>query len=555
MKERLQNLWQTAKEKTEAISSKLSAKTKKILLALIVLVIAGSIGLALWLNHKPYGELFSGLTQEEASEIMGKLQEDGIAYKYNEDGTIFVPEEQAEQLKAQLVYEGYPDSGFTYSIFSENVGMTSTESEKDHYKLLSLQDRLGATIRQFPDIKDAKVTIALGKDKRYVLDDKNKTDATASVTVTTKDEEQIDRKGVKAIQRLVSKSIPGVEFGNVAVICNGQDVSVEEEDESQSLASKLKMELEQQVENRVKKKIHDVLLPIYGEGHFQISVKSTVDVNKKLRELVNYSPEDKERNTGVISAENAGWQINRDGEQQGGVPGTETNADIPVYTRINSDGTEDFIGSEGDIQYLVDRLKEQTEIRAGDITDLSVAVIIDGKNLGGVKRNQLTSLVAKAAGISEADQNEKIEIVTAPFYNSVPETNQDKQDKEGFKLTKAQMILISVLAAILLIGIIVLVVLLVLRKKKKKRLLAAELAEQEAAAKEKAKAREERMQTLAEAMASKQEESDLSIDLLNLRNERGMELKGKIREFSEDNPEISAQLLKKWLRGGGDDNG
>lgn len=554
MKERLQNLWQTVKEKVGALSS----KTKKLLIAGLVLVILGSIGLAAWLNHKPYGELFNGLNQEEAKEIMGKLQEEGIAYKYNEDGTILVPEEQAEELKAKLVYEGYPDSGFTYSVFSDNVSMTSTESEKDHYKLLSLQDRLGATIRQFPNVKDAKVTIALGKEKRYVLDDKNKTDASASATITTEDGEMIDKKGVKAIQRLISKSIPGLEFSNVAVLCNGQDVSVEDEDESQSLASQLKMELERKVEERIQKKIQDVLLPVYGEGHFQVSVKSTVDVNKKLRELINYSPEDKERNTGVISMENAGWQINRDGEKKGGVAGTETNADIPVYTRINSDGTEDFIGSEGDIKYLVDQLKEQTEIRAGDITDLSVAVIIDGKNLGGIKKGQLVSLVAKAAGISKEDQNEKIEIVNAPFYGSTPDAADDQENTEGSKLTKGQIILISVIAAILLLAIIALVVLLILRKRKQKKQMEAEqaeLAEREAAEREKERAREERMQSLAEAMASRQEESDISIDLLNLRNERGLELKGKIREFSEDNPEISAQLLKKWLRGGGEDNG
>ena len=42
---------------------------------------------------------------------------------------------------------------------------------------------------------------------------------------------------------------------------------------------------------------------------------------------------------------------------------------------------------------------------------------------------------------------------------------------------------------------------------------------------------------------------DFNEDLLNLRNERGMELKNKIRGFTEENPEIVAQLLKRWLNG------
>ena len=42
---------------------------------------------------------------------MGKLQEDGVDYKYeslSSGSTILVPESEGEQLKAELVYEGYP---------------------------------------------------------------------------------------------------------------------------------------------------------------------------------------------------------------------------------------------------------------------------------------------------------------------------------------------------------------------------------------------------------------------------------------------------------------
>ena len=77
----------------------------------------GIFRLAVWLNTRPYEVLFSELTNEEASEIIGKLQEDGVDYKYQNDGTILVPAAQEELLKAQLVYEGYPKSGFTYSLF------------------------------------------------------------------------------------------------------------------------------------------------------------------------------------------------------------------------------------------------------------------------------------------------------------------------------------------------------------------------------------------------------------------------------------------------------
>ena len=46
---------------------------------------------------------------------------------------------------------------------------------------------------------------------------------------------------------------------------------------------------------------------------------------------------------------------------------------------------------------------------------------------------------------------------------------------------------------------------------------------------------------------------DLNAELQEMQNDRGMELKKSIREFADQNPEISAQLLRNWLNGGGGD--
>lgn len=556
MKERLQNIWQTVKEKVTALSS----KTKKLIIGAVILCIAVSVGLAIFLNNKPYEVLFSELSSEEASKILTRLQEDGVEYKYQDGGTILVPAEQEEELKAQLVYEGYPDSGFTYDIFTENVSLTTTESEKEHYQLLNLQERMGATIKLFPNVKDAKVTITLGKDSRYVLDDTNKQEASASATIITEDGQLLDAKAVKAIQRLMSKSIEGIEFENVAVICNGQDITVEEEGESQSLSNELKTSLEKNMENKVRNQISNLLAPIYGEGHYQVSVKCEIDVNKKLQEIINYSAEDPERNTGVISNESAGWEINRDDTQTGGVPGTETNSDIPVYTTITSDGTENYIGADGDITYLVDQLKEQIEVQAGDVTDMTVAVIVDGTDFGGLSKNELISLVARAAGIDQTVQNEKVEVLNAPFYE-VPEEEPEVPAGITIGGMTIQPLYLIIAAALLALIIIIVIVILVLRRRKKKK------AEEEArlAAEEAARLAEEEAAALAEeeaarlaALDAEQQRLDAANyneDLLSLKNERGMELKNKIREFTEENPEISAQLLKRWLQGGDENDG
>ena len=84
--------------------------------------------------------------------------------------------------------------------------------------------------------------------------------------------------------------------------------------------------------------------------------------------------------------------------------------------------------------------------------------------------------------------------------------------------------------------LIVTVILLVLTNKRKKK----RKAEEEAAAAEAA----------ALAAAEAEQSSFINQELIDLQNDRGMELKKNLRDFTEENPEISAQLLKTWLNGG-----
>ena len=77
MNERLKAFLEKAKETL----SKLSSKTKKIIIIGLAVSVIASVGIAVWLNNRPYEVLFSGLNDQEASEIMGKLQSDGVEYK------------------------------------------------------------------------------------------------------------------------------------------------------------------------------------------------------------------------------------------------------------------------------------------------------------------------------------------------------------------------------------------------------------------------------------------------------------------------------------------
>lgn len=182
----------------------LSSRAKKLIIAGAAILIIAAVAIAVVLNNRPYAELFSGLGQEEAQQIVQKLQEDEIDYKFDGNSTILVKEDVVDQTKATLVQEGYPKSGFTYDTFKDNASMLTTDSDKKTYKLYELQDRIGSTIRLFDGVKDAKVTIALGEESKYALNDEEEK-SSASAVVTMSDSGSPSAEQAVAIQRLIDR--------------------------------------------------------------------------------------------------------------------------------------------------------------------------------------------------------------------------------------------------------------------------------------------------------------------------------------------------------------
>lgn len=167
------------------------------------------------------------------------------------------------------------------------------------------------------------------------------------------------------------------------------------------------------------------------------------------------------------------------------------------------------------------------------LTDLTVSVAINGENYGTLTENQLRDLVGNAAGIAAEDREGKISLVSAPFYKA----NVEETSGSAKGLDFATWIIIAGVAAA--IFLVIIIVILVIRRRRRKKaeeaeLIAAESMEDSYAALQEEKEIEERLNREMEAM----------------KNDKGMELKKNIRDFAEQNPEISAQLLKSWLNGG-----
>jgi flagellar M-ring protein FliF len=509
-----------------------------------------------------YTTLFTGLSQDEAKDIVGEIQDKGTKYLYDAStGTIQVPQEDADKLRAEMLSEGYPKSGFTYSMYVSNSNIMATESDKKQYSLYDLQDRLGATIRLFDGVQDAKVTIAEGDSDSYVLDengdtnDSDKMDASASVVVTMQRGETLNEKNADAIRNLVARSVNGINFTNVSVFDAATMTEVGGSTSSSSSGTGAVNDMTTEVEENIAANVKRVLGKIYKEDNVEVSVRGILNPSSTISEDTRYSvpvqsgSDDKE---GLLSKEdesNAYSGNNASGAS--GVAGSDANADTPEYT--TNDGTA--AGNNGNFdssasrEWLYNTQKQQVQTDAGSLEDCTVAVVIDTDDTT-VSEDDLTNLIADAAGISREDAPDKITIVRSKITKAVSPTpipeNEDTEAEEDL-LTRLLPAAIAVAGLLVLI----IVILLLLRKKKKDRerqleeeeILRAQEEEQEARRREEASKTEHRKTPTQEEMA------------LNEHVERGMQLKDSIGDFVDDNPQAAAKLIQSWLREGDDSSG
>ncbi|MEG0019430.1 MAG: flagellar basal-body MS-ring/collar protein FliF, partial [Oscillospiraceae bacterium] len=409
-------------EKIKEINQKLTKKTKMIIAAVLLTVIFVGIGVAVFLANKPYETLFTGLNQQELTEITGKLTEMLIDYKIENGDSILVLKEVEPKVKAQLVSQGYPKSGFTYDIFADKVTLMTTDTEKAYYMTKQLEEEIAATIRLFDGVKDAKVQLTLGTDKKYILDS-NKIDPTGSAVVIMMDGGSPSPEQVKGIQRLVMRSVAGLEFEKVSVIDGtGRDVSESGENSAANIqynATNIKMQIERAVEDDARTKILHLLNPVFGEDNLRVAVKSLVDIDKKIKEIINYIPS--EDNRGVISNEITSQQGANGTGGEGGVPGADTNAEgdtdenVPVYPGVTTDGNKLIFQDDKSYEYLVSQVTEQIQSDAATYLDTTIAITVNAQEMDAEQVNNIKRLIANAAGISIKDAGEKIEIVTIPF--------------------------------------------------------------------------------------------------------------------------------------------
>jgi flagellar M-ring protein FliF len=544
---------------------------QRITIAVVALAAAGSLyWLVHWRREADFKPLFSGLAPEDAAAIVQKLKEGGVEYRLSDSlgtgsGTVLVPSARLAELRLSLAAAGIPKSGrIGYELFDRNNLGASEFTEHVNYRR-ALEGELERSVMSLAEVEQARVHITFPKDSVYLDAQKP---AKASVLVRLKPGAHLSQQNVQAINHLVASAVEGLAPDAVSVLdmngnLLGRPRAPTNPDGSEPDAASL--DYRHQVETDLLNKINSTLEPLLGADKFRAGVSVDCDFSGGDQSEEIYDPARTVMLTSQRTEDSSGLA------SASGVPGTASN--LPRPTSRPGGGTSRSSRVSENITYQSSRTVKKTHLPPGVIRKISVAVLVDqaltwepGKN--GFRRvltppspeklKVIHDLVAGVTGFS-AERGDQLVVETQPFENTLliepppgaspPGGSGGRGPAKMLQLDRNTLLIGGgALAVLIVMGF---VVAMLLRRRKKSQAEVTGPAEIAAPAAGATGVEKELESRLAEAESMKHQQEAKALNLLKLTPSitKAAEIMAKhLREKIEQEPEISAQVLRTWIR-------
>ena len=476
-------------EKVKTTLGKISRKIWIIIGVCLAVILAVVIFLIWSYSNRPYAVLIDKANNEEFSSVLTWLQEQGVTdYKTEGSSAILVPADQATALKARLLQQQYSTANLSSSVYFERVGARSTQRDREEASKEDIERGLEAVIRQFSGVLSASVDVNFGEDNGYVLYKNNVVEASASILLTMQEGKLLSTDQANAIRNYVAHAVPNLKVDNVHLTDTIGNTYTDFSGASGESDSILKLQVEEEIANRLRTQITQALAKVYGgEKNVTVVVNPTVElgdktVNRHEVELPKFAQNGETGGRGIIGSEYYVYQFRTPDEGAvGGVVGTTTNSDLPTYVEPGQAQAELQRILEEEANRIYDNSYEDTVmvVHCATLTDVSVAIWVNGglyDEPSQINTDNVRNWAAAAANIQpmltddmtrEEYLNWKIWVNTDPFVS---------QGEEPVDTTPPGTIWgipywVFIAAGVgLLVFVLVLVLILVLRGKKRKKL-------------------------------------------------------------------------------------
>ncbi|HVS67335.1 MAG TPA: flagellar basal-body MS-ring/collar protein FliF [Mycobacteriales bacterium] len=365
---------------------------------LAVIGVVGTYALLRWVGQTPYDVLYSGLSSKDASAVTQKLSADGVAYKLSGDGsTISVPRNKVAAEHVSVGAAGIVTGGnASWGIIDKESLTTSSFQQQVDYQQ-ALEGELASALESMSGISNAKIDLVLPQQQLFASDQQP---ATASVLLTT--DSSFTSSQVPAVVNLVASGVQNLAPEDVTVTDTNGDLLTGPNGTAGGGANS-----GQQYGDQLAARAQAMLDTMLGPGKAYVQVAATVDHSTHTLDKTTYN-----KSSAVPLAQSKTTQTytGPGAASAAGALSTTTTTGSTGSTSTNNTYKQNNVNS----QYGVDTTNEKTEIPAGQITNLSVAVAVDStaKNLPPV--TSIQQLVSAAVGL-QPSRGDTIAVTPTPF--------------------------------------------------------------------------------------------------------------------------------------------
>ena len=255
-----------------------------------VILLAGIIGLSLYMGRTEYKVLYSNLGPEDASSVIKALQSDKIRYQLADNGTtILVPQEVVYDQRIKLAGEGaLVGTGIGFEIFDKvKVGQTDFVQKVNYTR--ALQGELSRTISEFPSVESARVHLVMPTRSLFV--EERQSPSASVVLKLNRPNQKPEQREIDAILNMMVMAVEGLDKNHVSITDNGGKVLYQPEEDSLTGISTTQMEHRQQMQRNLERRIEEMLTPIFGQGRVIAKVNADMDFSQRTIRREIFDPE------------------------------------------------------------------------------------------------------------------------------------------------------------------------------------------------------------------------------------------------------------------------
>ncbi|HLX36508.1 MAG TPA: flagellar basal-body MS-ring/collar protein FliF, partial [Candidatus Binataceae bacterium] len=521
-------------------------------------MIVGTLGVALVIGAALYAidpgapvVLAANLNPADRTALALRLRRHDIRFTLGAD-SITVGARDVNAARALLQSSpGFSGGAEDFTLFDRSTMGQSDFDEQVNYQR-SLQGELERTIMDIHGIDSARVMLAMGRPSPFALGPSEAEHA--SVMLTTAPGASIDAATAEAIAHLVANSVRGLDLDGITVTGNDGAVLYPVPKNDGELGEA--MRLRNDFEHRLEGKVSALLTRIMGENRYAVQIAVDVDSSHVSSTETQYGKGD----TTILSEEHSQTPVGA-GPASGGVPGLTSNlpnasnaqkvspsasaSALPsaaATTTAQTESQSDNLARKDVVNYKPSMRETHSETEPFRIKRITVAAVLDGtyehgayKPLDDARLHAIKELVTAAVG-ADVSRGDSIDVQTAPL--SQPYVAPLPNPIDQFRIFIADPVHLYETAGVALLMFIILIWMM---KRALSRRSARKHAVVEAAAEkiEEQPAAPAAVETPAPAPASEQ------------KPDRGFdEIRRKVNEEVERNPEAAAEILRRWLAEG-----